>query len=127
MEGIVMYVSATEKAIAENAGLAIDDLSRFAEISDLHGQVADEVIETARLITRIEDDLHAKISAARRDLDRADAALMAGEAINERGVLQYTATEIDMLAARRADAYTRLAAACRTATALPASARITRA
>ena len=39
------------------------------------------MIETARLITRIEDDLHAKISAARRDLDRADAALTAGEAI----------------------------------------------
>jgi hypothetical protein len=127
MEEIVMYVSVTEKAITENAGLAIADLSRFAEISDLHGHVADEVIETARLITRIENDLHAKISAARRDLDRADAALTAGEAINERGVLQYTATEIDMLAARRADAYTRLAAACRTATALPAPARIPRA
>jgi hypothetical protein len=121
-----MYVSATEKAIAENAGLAVGDLRRFAEISDLHGHVADAVIDAARLITRIEDDLRARIGAARRDLDRADAALTAGEAINERGVLQYTATEIDMLAARRADAYTRLAAACRTATALPAPAAITR-
>jgi hypothetical protein len=126
MEELVMYVSATEKAIAGNAGLAVGDLARFAEISDLHGHVADGVIEAARAITRIEDDLRVKISAARRDLDRADAALTAGEAINERGVLQYTATEIDMLAARRADAYIRLAAACRTATALPAPGAITR-
>ena len=121
-----MYISATEKAIAANSGLTVGNLEVFAEISDLHGHVADAVIDAARLIAHIEHDLRAKISAARRDLDRADAALMAGEAINERGVLQYTATEVDMLAARRADAYGRLAAVCRIATAPPAPATITR-
>jgi hypothetical protein len=118
-----MYVSTYEKAIIKNAGLTVGDLEDFSKISDLHEHAADEVIDAARLITRIEDHLRAKIQQARRDLDRADAALTASEAINEMGILQFTATEIDMLAARRADAYARLTAACRTATALPTPAR----
>ncbi|GLY79184.1 hypothetical protein [Actinoallomurus iriomotensis] len=118
-----VYVSDQEAWIITNAGLTVDDLEQFSEISDLHACAADGVIIAARLITRIEDDLRAKIEQAYRDLECADAALTAGEAINGRGVLEYTATEIDMLAARRADAYTGLAAACRTAAALLAPAR----
>jgi hypothetical protein len=117
-----MYISAIEKAIAENAGLAVGDLHRFAAISDVHQMVVDGVIEAARTITRIEDDLLAKMEAARRDLDTAEAALEAGYSINPCGVLQATATMIDMLAARRQDAYARLTAACRTAAALRAAA-----
>jgi hypothetical protein len=121
-----MYISATEKAIAENAGLAVKDLEDFAAVSDLHEIAVDGVTAAARTIHAIEDDLRAKIKAARRDLDTAEAALDAGYAINPCGVLQSTATMIDMLAARRADAYTRLMAACRTVAALPAPAMVAR-
>lgn len=116
-----MYISTVEKQIAENAGLAVPDLREFAEISDVHQTVVDGVIEAARTITRIEDDLLAKMKAARRDLDTAEAALDAGHAINPCGVLQATGAMIDMLAARRQDAYARLADACRTAAALHAA------
>ncbi|GLY86048.1 hypothetical protein [Actinoallomurus iriomotensis] len=118
-----MYVSDQEEKVITKAGLAVGDLRQFAELGEFHACAADGVIAAARLITRIEDDLRGKIQQARRDLECADAALTAREAINGHGVLQSTATEIDVLTARRADAYTRLAAACRTAAALLAPAR----
>lgn len=115
-----MYIGETEKAIIEIADCTIPDMERIAQISDLHEIVIDAAAEAARTVARIEEALRAAITSARRDLDAAEAALNARTAINERGILQGTATEIDILAARRHDAYARLTVACRTATALPA-------
>lgn len=114
-----MYVSQAEREIIKNAGFEVNDLDAFAAISELHETAVDGATEAARNITRIEDDLRAKIAAAERDLRNAEEALDAGYAINPHGVLQSTAAMIDMLAARRHDAYARLQAACRTAATLP--------
>jgi hypothetical protein len=99
--------------------MTVSDLYAFAEISNVHEIAVDGVTDAARTIARIEDDLRAKIKAARRDLDVAEAVLDVGHSINPCGVLQSTGTMIDMLAARRQDAYARLVGACRTAAALP--------
>lgn len=115
-----MHIGEAEKKVIENTGFAIPDMKRVAEISDLHEVVLDAVADAARTVARIEEDLRAAISSARRDFNAAEAALNAGTAINERGILQGTATEIDILAARRHDAYARLTVACRTAALLPA-------
>lgn len=114
-----MYIGETEKAIIESTDYVIPDIEHVAEISALHEIAIDGAAEAARAVARIEEALRAAITTARRDLDTAEAALNARAAINERGVLQDTAAEIDILAARRHDAYARLAAACRTAAALP--------
>lgn len=120
-----MYIEEGETAITESAGCRIPDIERIAGISDLHAIVIAGAAEAARTVARIEEALRAAIATARRDLDAAEAALNARTAINERGILQGTATEIDTLAARRHDAYARLTAACRTAAALPAPAPTT--
>lgn len=114
-----MYIAAIEKVVTEYAGCTIRDLQQLTEVSDLHKSVVDAVDDAVRNITRIEDDLRANINTAQRDLRTAVAQLDAGYAINPCGILQNTSREIDMLAARRADAYTRLTAACRAAAALP--------
>jgi hypothetical protein len=105
--------------------LAIGDLRRFTETSDLHHAVADSVIEAARTITRIEENLREKINTGRRDLDTAQAALGAGQWINPSGILQDTGRVIDTLAARRQNAYQHLTAVCRIAAALPRPSMIT--
>lgn len=116
-----MHNERIEKAVKEYAGMSISDLRRLAGVSDLHQTAADAVSDTIRVITGIEDDLRSKITWARRDLQTAADALDAGYALNPCGVLQTNGHEIDILAARRDDAYTRLRAACRTAAALPAT------
>ena len=120
-----MFINTTEKAVIENAGLAISDLEHFAETSDLHQLTVDTVSDAARNVIRIEDELRAEIKRAQHDLQAATDALDARYQINPRGVLQNTAREIDTLAARRADAYTHLTAVCRTVTALPTPGMIT--
>jgi hypothetical protein len=114
-----VYAAAIEKIITETAGMTIGDLGPVAEISDLHAVSVDNLTGAARMITDIEDQLRVKISAVRRDLDTAQAALAAGYSINPGGIMHYAATEIDMLAARRHDAYIALIAACRAVAALP--------
>ncbi|WP_395108072.1 hypothetical protein [Actinomadura sp. SCN-SB] len=114
-----MYISDMERTVIANAGLTIGDLGHFAEASALHHAVIDTVIEAARTITRIEEDLREKINTGRRDLDTAQAALDAGQWLNPSGILQDTGRMIDTLAARRQDAYRHLTAVCRTAAALP--------
>jgi hypothetical protein len=114
-----MYIREAEKKAIENTGFSIPDIKQLAEISDLHEAVIDGVIDAARTAARIEQNLRTVIANARRALDAAEAALNAGTPINERGILQATATEIDILAARRLDAYVRLTMACRTAALLP--------
>ena len=111
---------AIEKAVKEYSGMPISGLRRFAGVSDLHDIAADAVSDAIRVITGIEDDLRSKITWAQRDLQTAADALGAGYALNPCGVLHTNGHEIDILAARRDDAYARLKAACRTAAALPA-------
>ena len=122
-----MPISAIEKTVTEHTGMTMSDLEHLATISDLHQTAVDHMRSAARAITSIEDQLRAAISSARRDLDTAWAALDAGYSINPGGILQSTGHEIDLLAARRHDAYARLVAACRTAAALPQPDLITRA
>src|SRR5947209_7520941 len=106
---------AIEKAIKEFARMSASDLDTFARISDLHQVTADAISDIVRVITSIEENLRSKISWAQRDLQTAPDA---GHEINPCGVLQTNGQQIDVLAARRDDAYARLKAACRTAAAL---------
>jgi hypothetical protein len=110
---------AIEKTIKEYARMSASDLDTFARISDLHQVTADAISDIVRVITSIEENLRSKISWAQRDLQTAADALDAGHEINPCGVLQTNGQQIDVLAARRDDAYARLKAACRTAAALP--------
>lgn len=113
--------TALETTIKEITGMTTGELREWAKTGPLQQATADEVTEAVRLINRIEEDLQHQIATARRDLDLASADLAAGHHINESGILQSTGTKIEMLAARRKDAYSRLNSTGRMVTAITAA------
>lgn len=108
-----MASTAIEMTVKKITGMTTVDLETFAKTSALAEHAADELTDAIRSIGSLERSMHEYIAYAQRDLDNALSALDAGHRMNEHGVLQGTALNIDQLAARRQDAYDHLNAACR--------------
>jgi hypothetical protein len=63
------------------------------------------VLTAARRLSHIEENLHRRLGSAAGVLDRVRAKLAAGAACNPYGELLNTGVDVDMLAARHADAH----------------------
>jgi hypothetical protein len=67
--------------------------------------LASLMLAAARRLSNIEENLCRRLGSAAGILDRVNATLAGGGACNPYGELQPTGTDIDMLAARHADAH----------------------
>lgn len=108
-----MAIAAIETTIEQITGMTTEQVREFAKAGALQQASCDELTEAVRLVERIEADLRHQMATARRDLDQATSDLDSGHHINEAGILQSAGTMIEMLAARRKDAYSRLNSASR--------------
>ncbi|MCW6004304.1 hypothetical protein K1W54_06875 [Micromonospora sp. CPCC 205371] len=80
---------------------------RHAEDS-AEGHLVDLVLDAARRLSTLEQNLRQQVGAAAGILSRVTATLDCGAACNPHGELQSTAGDLDLLAARHADEHHRL-------------------
>src|SRR5688500_18328084 len=76
---------------------------RHAEDS-AEGLLASLVLDAARRLSELEENLRRRVDSAAGVLNRVTATLDAGQSSNPHGVLQATGLDIDLLAARHAEA-----------------------
>jgi hypothetical protein len=114
-----MFANHIEKIISDNTDLDAEHLDIITRHGyDLPKAIANNVINAARKISQIENQLNTMIKIAQGDLEAAADVLDPRHSART-AALRESATKIDMLAARHQDAYKHLIDTCRAFKALP--------